>query len=840
MSNDTSQDPGQAPPQSSKSVSQYPPNTDTPPSSFNQMPSSGTNPGTHLKYYAAAGILVVVIVALLIFFVRSNPTASPSTPPTILTKNVTVKALYTSTMEKLNSTKDLMINYSIEIPLLSQSYLAGTLANMSLSFFKVGNDTKALINIQNYGAVAAYDINGSSFICTESSLSSYPSCSSTSTQQSLYQTPEPQNSTKLLGSMLNLINNDTKVTYSGPSTIAGRACSEYVMNINASEVNGLIGEIDNSTYGSTYSSYYYSISSLLPAGSSLTLEMCLDNQYGYPASLNLSYNKYSTLTGKNTTTKVITLQSTGFSTNVGSSEFTIPVSFMIQNLSLECTPNSIQFGFTSLRNSANTTILINNITSIYGISAPIPSIITHANANSLVFGHNYSVSATPSENLSGSYYTPDVCIDGSCQTEDCFVQYYYNYNYTTGGYTSYSHPVDYIAFNGTNIAMKGSTGMVDPNGYTSYATNITTYNPSDKSLYLLDPNTGYVAIINGNSSSAQYVGSPSSVVYDPADTYVYMLSSSGYIYVMSGSSIIATIYPSSSSGSLFGSMVYNPSNHYLYALIGSEAIVINGTKTIGTINYDSDKNSLSQGSYLNAVYNNASNDIYVAIENVSQEYSGGSYQYVYNYSIVVINGMNVIGTIKNLYASQLITTPSSELFAVGSRYNYTTNEYLPSAYMLDGLNATALPLNASGYVYTSAYDPANNQFYVSTSYDLYSFNGTTLASQNPLEATYLTYDPVTKDLYALGYQSAEINSTGGINYISLSSGSAPPLVDLKTGDLYSYSDNTYTNYGGASENIVYKNTVTTASLQNVYNYAGSAYNPSNGYMYVFYYANQSS
>lgn len=75
MSNDTSQDSGQAPPQPSKSVSQYPPNTDTPPSSFNQMPSSGTNPGTHLKYYAAAGILVVVIVALLIFFVRSNPTA---------------------------------------------------------------------------------------------------------------------------------------------------------------------------------------------------------------------------------------------------------------------------------------------------------------------------------------------------------------------------------------------------------------------------------------------------------------------------------------------------------------------------------------------------------------------------------------------------------------------------------------------------------------------------------------------------------------------------------------------------------------------------------------------
>ena len=422
--------------------------------------------------------------------------------------------------------------------------------------------------------------------------------------------------------------------------------------------------------------------------------MCLDNQYGYPASLNLSYNKYSTLTGKNTTTKVITLQSTGFSTNVGSSEFTIPVSFLIQNRSLECTSNSIQFGFTSLRNSANTTILINNITSTYGISAAIPPIITHANANSLVFWHNYSVSVTPSENLSGSYYTPDVCIDGSCQTEDCFVQSSYNYNYTAGGYPS-SYPIDYIAFNGTNIAMKGSTGMTDSYGYTSYVTNITTYNPSDKSLYLLDPNTGYVAIINGNSSSAQYVGSPSSVVYDPADTYVYMLSSSGYIYVMSGSSIIATIYPSSSSGSLFGSMVYNPSNHYLYALSGSEAIVINGTKTIGTIKYSSDKNS-----YLDAVYNNASNDIYVAIEKGSQEYSGGSYQYVYNYSVVVINGMNVIGTIKNLYAPQLITTPSSELFAVGSIYNYTTDEYLTSAYMLDGLNATALPLNTSGYIYT--------------------------------------------------------------------------------------------------------------------------------------------
>ena len=172
-------------------------------------------------------------------------------------------------MEKLNSTKDLMINYSIAIPLLSQSYLVGDLANMSLSFFKVGNDTKALINIQNNGAVAVYDINGSSFTCTESSLSSYPSCSSTSTQQGLYQTPGSQNSTKLLGSMLNLINNDTKVTYSGPSTIAGRACSEYVMSINASEVNGLIGEIDNATYGSAYSSYSYSISSLsslLPAG----------------------------------------------------------------------------------------------------------------------------------------------------------------------------------------------------------------------------------------------------------------------------------------------------------------------------------------------------------------------------------------------------------------------------------------------------------------------------------------------------------------------------------------------------------------------------------------------
>lgn len=88
----------------------------------------------------------------------------------------------------------------------------------------------------------------------------------------------------------------------------------------------------------------------------------------------------------------------------------------------------------------------------------------------------------------------------------------------------------------------------------------------------------------------------------------------------------------------------------------------------------------------------------------------------------------------------------------------------------------------------------------------------------------------------MGYnESAEINSTGGVNYISLGSGSALPSVDLKTGDLYSYSA-----YYGTSENIVYKNTVTTASLQNVYNYAGSAYNPSNGYMYVFYYANQSS
>jgi hypothetical protein len=806
------------------------------------MPSSGTNPGTHLKYYAAAGILVVVIVVLLLFFLRSNLISAPSSGTTliILTKNVTAKALYTSTMEKLNSTKDFMINYSIAIPSLSQSYLAGTLANMSLSFFKEGNDTKALINFQNYGAVAVYNINGSSFTCTESSLSSYPSCSSTSTQQSLYQTPEPQNSTKLLDSMLNLINNDTKVTYSGPSTIAGRACSEYVMNINASNVNGLIGEIDNATYGSMYSSYYYSISSLLPLGSSLTLDMCLDNQYGYPASLNLFYNKYSALTDKYTTTNVITLQSTGFSTNVNSSEFTIPVSFLIQNLSLECTSNSIRFGFTSLRNSTNTTILINNITSLYtyGIGSAIPSIITHANANSLVFGHNYSVSATPSENLSNAYYTPDVCIDGSCQTEDCFVQSSYNYNYTTGGYTSYSHPVDYIAFNGTNIAMKGSTGMMDPYGYTSYAANLTTYNPSDKSLYLLDPNTGYVAIINGNSSSTQYVGSPSSGVYDPADTYVYVLSTNGYLSVMSGSSIIATMYLSSSFGSSFGSMVYNPSNHYIYVLTGSEAIVINGTKTIGTINYGSNKNSLSQNSYLDAVYNNASNDIYVAIENGSQEYSGGVYQYVYNYSVVVINGMNVIGTIKNLYTTQLISTPSSELFAVGSRYNYTTSEYITSAYLLDGLNATALPLNTSGYAYTSAYDPANNQFYVSTAYDLYSFNGTTLASENPLQATYLTYDPVTKDLYALGYQSAEINSTGGVNYLSLGSGSAPPSVDLKTGDLYSYSD-TYTS-SGASENIVYKNTVTTASLQNVYGYAGSAYNPSNGYMYVFYYTNQSS
>ena len=39
-------------------------------------------------------------------------------------------------MEKLNSTKDLAINYSIAIPSLSQSYLGSGFGNMSLSYLK--------------------------------------------------------------------------------------------------------------------------------------------------------------------------------------------------------------------------------------------------------------------------------------------------------------------------------------------------------------------------------------------------------------------------------------------------------------------------------------------------------------------------------------------------------------------------------------------------------------------------------------------------------------------------------------------------------------------------------
>ena len=226
-------------------------------------------------------------------------------------------------------------------------------------------------------------------------------------------------------------------------SVGGSSCDSFTTSINSSQLTQLATSLENSSdqylLGSLSSQY---------ANVAFSFGMCINKQYGYPQTINVSYTSFSNLTQKNATTVLLTMKATSFTPTSSLSYFKIPVTFAPQ--SFNCTPDSVTAKFVAFAVSSNTTVVVKNFSTNsynYSVSGEATPLVLKgvADAGSFVVGQEYTVTI-PATLQSSSYYSGSLCVAGSCQSESCddYVYTPYNYSYpgsTTTIYYGYSYSI---------------------------------------------------------------------------------------------------------------------------------------------------------------------------------------------------------------------------------------------------------------------------------------------------------------------------------------------------------------------------------------------------------------
>ena len=331
------------------------------------------------------------------------------------------------------------------------------------------------------------------------------------------------------------------------------------------------------------------------------------------------------------------------------------------------------------------------------------------------------------------------------------------------------------------------------------------YSCSVRSTTTIQPTTSIVPL-SSIVGTIFMRNSPSSIVYNPSNGYLYVTSGhSSTIAIVNGTSIVDNL-TIGFNGIL--SSVYNPSNGYVYVLqlpssgptVNSTVSVINGTSVVSNITVGAGASSLA--------YDSSNGDVYVANGGNSVSESQGS--------VSIIKGTSVIAAI------------------------------------------TGLPYSVGGY---TLYDPSNGNVYIATSYNgIYVINGTTLVGQVPgTSPTYLSnsnsfsfnlyyevYDQSNGYVYAPTFGSSSnsvyvINGTSLVANITISgNGIGLPAYDPSNGNIYiptsnsaPASSNVQINGANYQTNLaVVHDTAQVGDLPAILGAQYAAYDPSNGYIYV--------
>ncbi len=323
-------------------------------------------------------------------------------------------------------------------------------------------------------------------------------------------------------------------------------------------------------------------------------------------------------------------------------------------------------------------------------------------------------------------------------------------NVTNGSNVSYSANVTIL--NGTGITASVPIGLPTANG---------TFDSANGFVYAIVPwfvlnnstnNTTYftsgVAVLNGTTLEAivPVAPYPVSIAYDAADGYVYVGGfNSPNLTVLNGTSVLATV-PVASGGSTPTGVVYDPANGYVYAMTrgnGSPAIVVvQGTSVVAYV-------PLPYSSYpIREVVDPTNGYLYVAL------YSGSG--------VSVVSNTTLLTTISVGFAPSVLAADSSSGEVYVGGINWTNGTFSSPVVRVNGTSLDGA-FSVPGFeLSTLVFDPQNGYVcllgtgvsggYVGGSGRLLAVVGTTvvgtvLLGGNPIAAV---YDAGTTDLYVVG------------------------------------------------------------------------------------------
>jgi hypothetical protein len=399
-------------------------------------------------------ITLTLLIAASLVVVFSSGILFPVSP---------AQRLITSVTSSINSNYG--VTYAITIPALGDlSSLIG--ANLTFSIYHLNNYTKGVLEIPNIVAYGVYYDNNTNYViaCSQlSSIYSYLSQGLTCSATSINKTSEVD-ILKLKTIIYKALNTtlNKSIVYEGMSSVTNRPCSAYEISLNASQITNITQSILSAFNSTQYTATPYSLSTTPSPGLIYKAAICIDDGIGYVSSLNITMLNYSQILNKNTTSTLIKMKAINVTTTLQASEFKVPVDFV--GLKILCTNTTVNMSFLSTVDTANTTVIIRNLTyepasgttasGAYYPNNNYESLQLSTGTSGLKAYNVYNVSGHPLKALSQGFQEPTLCVNGDCQSETlgagCLVPYSFGGNNTnSSSVTTISSGTGGIASNTT-------------------------------------------------------------------------------------------------------------------------------------------------------------------------------------------------------------------------------------------------------------------------------------------------------------------------------------------------------------------------------------------------------
>ena len=363
-------------------------------------------------------------------------------------------------------------------------------------------------------------------------------------------------------------------------------------------------------------------------------------------------------------------------------------------------------------------------------------------------------------------------------------------------YAVYS-PLNHYVYFITNAGLSALPPLPSVNstiGINASATDAV-YDPDNDYVYAVNfGSKGTVSVISGTKIVAEInvAPYPESVVYNPQNHYMYVASLGNYfgqntttpvISVISGTSIIANItgvYGLQSQTGVVASLLYNPANSYMYGLNTNHTVaVISGTSVIANIIFTNNSST-----YPNvAVVDSSNGYIYLASEGLN----GGVVNIISGTRIIANFSLNWWAPGSSIIQRIIYDSFNNYIYVLS---NYTTISVFSGEKFVKNLNMGEMWGLASGY------DPSRGYLYVEN----YAKNGDNLSiisgtniikniSTGRIEG--IVYDPSDNNIYVLrsemfsGNESVSILlGTETIANVTVSSHSVGIYCNPFNGDIY--------------------------------------------------------